>query len=106
MEAQVLQQLPACVMSSCQAFLMQKDLNHVHNVEKRFYCPQTFLSLNLQCRDDVSELKFGIEKSAAKDPDWPGSPATACMVEQLSGLSDAEVLLQKTRTGTKTSNAA
>jgi len=30
---------------------------HLHNVEMRFYCPQTFLSLDFQCRDDVSESK-------------------------------------------------
>ena len=30
---------------------------HLHNVETRFYCPQTFLYLDFQCRDDVSELK-------------------------------------------------
>ena len=32
-------------------------LKHLHNVEMRSYCPQTFLSLDLQCRDDVSEVK-------------------------------------------------
>ncbi len=32
-------------------------LKHLPNVETRFYCPQTFLSLDFQCRDDVSELK-------------------------------------------------
>ncbi len=32
-------------------------LKHLHNVETRFYCPQTFLRLGCQCRDDVSELK-------------------------------------------------
>ena len=32
-------------------------LKHHHNVETRFYCPQAFLSLDFQCRDDVSELK-------------------------------------------------
>ncbi len=32
-------------------------LKHLHNVETRFYCPQTFLYLDFQCRDDVSELK-------------------------------------------------
>ena len=30
---------------------------HLHNVEMRFYRPQTFLSSDFQCRDDVSELK-------------------------------------------------
>ena len=30
---------------------------HLHNVETRLDCPQTFLSLDFQCRDDVSELK-------------------------------------------------
>jgi len=32
-------------------------LKHLHNVETRFYCPLTFLSLDFQCRDDVSELE-------------------------------------------------
>jgi len=32
-------------------------LNHLHNVETRVYCPLTFLSLDFQCKDDVSELK-------------------------------------------------
>ncbi len=29
---------------------------HLHNVRTRSYCPHTFLSLDFQCRDDVSEL--------------------------------------------------
>jgi len=37
--------------------LLLTSLKHLHNVETRFYCPQTFLSLDSQCRDDVSELK-------------------------------------------------
>lgn len=33
-------------------------LKHLHhNAEMRFCCPQMFLSLDLQCRDDGSELK-------------------------------------------------
>ena len=32
-------------------------LKHLHNVEMRFYRPQAFLSLDFQCRDDVSETK-------------------------------------------------
>ena len=32
-------------------------LKHLHNVETRFYCPQTFLYLDFQCRDGVSEFK-------------------------------------------------
>ncbi len=32
-------------------------LKHLHNVETRFFCPQTFLSLDYQCRDGVSELE-------------------------------------------------
>ncbi len=32
-------------------------LKHLPNVETRFYCPQTFLYLDFQSRDDVSELK-------------------------------------------------
>ncbi len=30
-------------------------LKHLPSVETRFYCPQAFLSLDVQCRDDVSE---------------------------------------------------
>ena len=33
------------------------DLQHLHNVETRFYDPQAFLSLDFQYRDDVFELK-------------------------------------------------
>ena len=40
-----------------QQFLLLVDLKHLHNVEMRFHCPQAFLSLDFQCRDDVSELK-------------------------------------------------
>ena len=32
-------------------------LQHLRNVETRLYCPQAFLSLDFQCRDDVSEVK-------------------------------------------------
>ena len=32
-------------------------LKHLHNVETRFYCPQTSLSLDFQCRADISEIK-------------------------------------------------
>ncbi len=31
--------------------------NHRHGVETRLYCPQAFLSLDFQCKDDVSEFK-------------------------------------------------
>ena len=37
--------------------LQGPQLRHLHNVDMRFHCPQTFLSVDLQCRDDVSELK-------------------------------------------------
>ena len=33
-------------------------LKHLPKVETCFYCPQALLSLDLQCRDDVSELKY------------------------------------------------
>ena len=33
-------------------------LKHLHNVETRYYCSQTFLSLDYQCRDDISETKY------------------------------------------------
>ncbi len=32
-------------------------LKHLHNGETRFYCPQTSLSLDFQCRDDIYELQ-------------------------------------------------
>jgi len=35
-----------------------QQLNNLHNVETRFYYAQTFLSSDLQCRDDVSALKY------------------------------------------------
>ncbi len=28
-------------------------LKHLYNVETPFYCPQTFLSLDFQCRDGI-----------------------------------------------------
>jgi hypothetical protein len=31
-------------------------LNHLHNAETCFHCPQTFLYSEIQCRDDVSDL--------------------------------------------------
>jgi len=37
--------------------LIQQELKHLHNVETHLYCPQTFLYLDFQCRDDVSEWK-------------------------------------------------
>lgn len=37
--------------------LMPALLNHLHNVETRFDCPQTCLYLDFQCRDDVSKYK-------------------------------------------------
>ena len=36
-----------------------KALQHLHNVETQLYSPQTILTLDFQCRDDVSELVFG-----------------------------------------------
>jgi len=33
------------------------DHEHVHNVETRCTVPRNFLSLDFQCRDNVSELK-------------------------------------------------
>ncbi len=32
-------------------------LQHLRNVETRFYCPQAFLSSDFQCRDDISVFK-------------------------------------------------
>jgi len=31
-------------------------LRHLHSVQRWFYCPQLFLGLDFQCRDDVSEF--------------------------------------------------
>ncbi len=43
--------LPVCV---CMTFCCVLDyLKHLPNVETRFYCPQAFLSLDVQCRHDV-----------------------------------------------------
>ena len=39
-----------------QLYCIGYDLKHLHNVESRFQCPQTFLDLEFQCWDDVSEL--------------------------------------------------
>ncbi len=39
-------------MSSCHVVL-----KHLPIVETLFHCPQAFLSLGIQCRDDVSGLK-------------------------------------------------
>jgi hypothetical protein len=39
-------------------------LKHLPNVKTRFYCPQAFLSLDFQCKDDVSE--FTIDVSGLK----------------------------------------
>ncbi len=36
---------------------LQFFLKHLPNVETRVYCPQAFLSLDFQCRDDVFESK-------------------------------------------------
>ena len=36
--------------------MYRPHLQHL-NVTTRFYCPQAFLSLGFQCKDDVSELK-------------------------------------------------
>ena len=33
------------------------DLKHLPNVETHLCCPQAFLSLDFQCRDDGSKLK-------------------------------------------------
>ena len=32
------------------------NLKHLHNVDARIHGPQTFLSLDVQCRDDISGL--------------------------------------------------
>ncbi len=39
------------------AFGTGGELKHLHTVEVRFYCPQTILYLDCQCRDDVSESR-------------------------------------------------
>jgi hypothetical protein len=37
--------------------MLARNLKHLHSVETRFYCLQTFLSPDFQCRGDVSEFK-------------------------------------------------
>ncbi len=40
------------------AFCFLSFLKHLHNAETRFYCPQAFLILDVQCKDNVCELKY------------------------------------------------
>jgi len=50
--------MPSQLQLSTQlALCFQEQLKYHDNVETRFYCPQIFLYLDSQCRDDVSELK-------------------------------------------------
>ena len=44
--------------------VVAKVLKHLHSVQARFYCPQTSLSLDVQCRDEISALKetFWVQK--------------------------------------------
>ncbi len=44
----------ATLKTECQQ--QQRDLKHLHTVETRFYCPHTFLYLDSQCGDEISEL--------------------------------------------------
>ena len=52
-EAQVVQDLPPHARKIKGEVCT--PLRHLHNVEARFWCPQTFLRLDSQCRDDVFE---------------------------------------------------
>ena len=38
---------------AAQLLTSHESPKHLHTVEKRLYCPQTFLSSDFQCRDDV-----------------------------------------------------
>ncbi len=54
----------------------ERLLKHPHIVEMRFYCPQTFLYLDFQCRDDVSELNqafSGLKRALAQELSQWGS---------------------------------
>jgi hypothetical protein len=46
------------------AMLSITTLQHLPNVKTCFYCPQTFMSLAFQCRDDISKQnrQSGFEK--------------------------------------------
>jgi len=45
---------------SIACYFVVLHLKHLPNVETRFYCPQAFLSLDFQSRDDVSGLKRAV----------------------------------------------
>lgn len=43
--------------TALRCFQVRRILKHFRNVETRLYCPQTFLSVNFHCGDDVFEIK-------------------------------------------------
>jgi len=58
-QAAIAQYCPALLQTAQQQPVthLALSLNHLHNVETSFYCPQTFLCLDFQYGDDISELK-------------------------------------------------
>ncbi len=50
-----------CLQHICQPNLhhiqLEGYLKHLPNLETCFCCPQAFLSVEFQCKDDISELK-------------------------------------------------
>jgi len=57
-----------------------KQLKHLYNVEKRYYSPQAFLSLDIHCKMAVSVKYrcFGIEKSCASSKLYDSIIENAC----------------------------
>lgn len=45
------------LLAPVSTFPVSYALIHLHNIEMRIFCPQTFLSQLLECEDEVFELK-------------------------------------------------
>ena len=54
---------------SAETFVLHTDLKHLHNVETRGHFVHTFLSLDFQCRDEVS-LEFKYNDLGLKRAGW------------------------------------
>ncbi len=63
-------------------YLDKYVLQHLHNVEMRFYCPQTFLSSDCQCRDEVSDVS-GLKRAQNQ------ADTTACSVHHACSSTSA-----------------
>jgi len=59
-------QKSAYVIPSVHPYAVKSDFSHVilvvqkhpPSIKKRCYCPQTFLYLDFQCKDDMSDVKY------------------------------------------------